>query len=462
MQEPSTGGAPPDYGPAGEARLRAFVEDATRGRIVRFERQVRWRPAWFVDVERDDALLRLHLRGDRGGDVAIFPDLKREADVIEVLGAHGIAVPRIHGYCAEPPCILMDALPGTRRVADAASDAERRAVARQYIAEVAKMHRVPTAAFAAKGLAVPHGARDIALAGLGAYLPHYRRTKSRLEPMLEFVIGWLRRNVPTHRTRAAFIQFDSGQFLFEHGRLTGLYDFEFSMVGDPMVDLATMRMRDNYEPLGEDFPTLCRLYEEFSGEPVDHDVLDFHTLQFATLGTMQFTGTVGAGRAGDEHAVYLEFDLALRQVILQAFGALTGTALPAEPPLGEARRAHPTLAKLADALARIETPDALQRSHKEAADRLVEWLAREHAHGAEIRASDLADVSSLLGRRFADWPQAEAALEDHVRSAGADEDEALLRLFAAMEGRRMHAFAGTRIGRSAANVHLPPTRPAKT
>ena len=51
------------------------------------------------------------------------------------------------------------------------------------------------------------------------------------------------------------------------GNPVPIYDFEFSMIGDPMVDLATMRMRDNYEPLGESFPVLLQLYEEFSGEP---------------------------------------------------------------------------------------------------------------------------------------------------------------------------------------------------
>src|SRR3546814_1530905 len=68
-------------------------------------------------------------------------------------------------------------------------------------------------------------------------LPHYKRTKRKPEPLLEFVIGWLRRNVPTHRNKASFIQFDSGQFLLKDGKMTGLYDFEFSMIGDPMVDI---------------------------------------------------------------------------------------------------------------------------------------------------------------------------------------------------------------------------------
>lgn len=448
-----------DYGADGQARLRAFVEHATGGKVVRMERQVRWRPAWFVDVERGGELMKLHLRGDRGGDVAIFPELKREADVISVLGEHGIAVPRIHGYCSEPPCILMDALPGTRRVADAASDAERRTVARQYIAEVAAMHRVPVESFVARGLHLPQGAREIALVGLGAYMPHYLRTKSRPEPMLEFVIGWLKRNVPTHRSRASFIQFDSGQFLFQDGRMTGLYDFEFSMIGDPMVDLATMRMRDNYEPLGESFPVLLQLYEEFSGEPVDHEVIDFHTLQFATLGTMQFTGTVGAGRPGDEHAVYLEFDLALRQVIVQAMSGLTGIRLPLEPPLSEHTGNNAALlAKLADTVSRIETPDKLQQSRQEAADKLIEWLQRTDAMGTELDARNLHDISTLLGRRFDNCCAAEAALERHVQEAGPEHDETLLRLFATMEARRMHVFGPTRIGRSATQVHLPPTR----
>src|SRR3546814_11013013 len=111
----------------------------------------------------------------------------------------------------------------------------------------------------------PETAEDIALVGLHAYLPHYKRTKRKPEPLLEFVIGWLRRNVPTHRNKASFIQFDSGQFLLKDGKMTGLYDFEFSMIGDPMVDIATMGMRDSIEPLGSPLADLCRHYEEEIG-----------------------------------------------------------------------------------------------------------------------------------------------------------------------------------------------------
>jgi len=90
--------------------------------------------------------------------------------------------------------------------------------------------------------------------------------------------------------------------------MTKLYDFEFSMIGDPMVDIATMGMRDSFEPLGAPLPELIRYYEEATGEPVDHDAVLFHVLQFSLLGTMQFAGTVGTPKPGDPHSVYLMFD----------------------------------------------------------------------------------------------------------------------------------------------------------
>ncbi|MDB5885916.1 MAG: aminoglycoside phosphotransferase [Polaromonas sp.] len=449
----------PDYGEAGEAKLRAFVLEVMGGTIIAMTRQVRWRPAWFIDVERDGQLLHLHLRGDREGDVAIFPELRREADVISVLGEHGIKVPRIYGFCQDPPCILMDAVPGSRNMAEAESDAQRSAIARDYMAEVAAMHRLPVEPFVAKGVHLPQGAKEIALVGLDAYMPLYRRTKSRPEPMLEFVIGWLRRNAPVHRTKAAFIQFDSGQFHFKDGKITGLYDFEFSMIGDPMMDIATMRMRDSVEPLGDGFPLLCRHYEEFSGEKVDHAVVDFHTLQFATLGSMQFTGTVGVPQPGDAHSVYLEFDLALRQVMLLAMSALTGVSIAPEPLAKERRGDNAALlAKLADTVARIETPSALEAARKDSADQLIEWMVRSDAMGAEMRTRDLADVSALLGRRIEEWPEAEAALEAYVLAAGPEQDSRLLQLFGAIEGRRLKLFGPTRIGHSATHVRLLPTQ----
>jgi aminoglycoside phosphotransferase (APT) family kinase protein len=450
---------PTPYTDAGAAKLQAFVEQTTGGAIIRMQRMVRWRPAWFVDVLKDGQTHHLHLRGDREGDLSIFPDLKREADIMQVLARHFIQVPHIHGYCTDPPAILMDHLPGTRDMAEMATDAQRRAIAREYIQAVAQMHALPLAPFAEIGLRIPQGAEDIALAGLHAYLPHYQRTKSKPEPFLTFVLGWLRRNVPQHRTRPAFIQFDSGQFLFQNGRMTGLYDFEFSMIGDPMVDIATMRMRDSVEPLGDSMAAICRQYEEFSGEHIDDAVVEFHTLLFAALGTMQFAGTVARGKPGDQHAVYLLFDLSLRQVMLLAMSALTGITLKPEPKLHDREGANQSLiAKLADTVQRIQPASPLDDATKDAAAQLLEWLACADALGPEANQADLHDIAKFLGQPFDTLAQAEAALEAYVTAAPPLQDEPLLHLFSAIEGRRMQQFGQTRIGHAATHVVLPPLR----
>src|SRR3546814_19089265 len=108
---------------------------------------------------------------------------------------------------------------------------------------VGRMHSRPVEPFVAVGMHRPETAEDIALVGLQAYLPHYERTKRKPEPLREFVIGWLRRNVPTHRNKASFIPFDSGHFLLKDGKMTGLYDVEFYMIGEPTGDFETMSMR---------------------------------------------------------------------------------------------------------------------------------------------------------------------------------------------------------------------------
>jgi aminoglycoside phosphotransferase (APT) family kinase protein len=448
-----------DSDAADEEALRRYIEKATGGRVIGMTRQARWRRAWYADVEIDGASVPLYVRGDRMSDVMPFPDLKREADILSALEAQGVLTPHIYGYCQAPSAIVMAAVPGSRNVAEAADDEERRSIGRQYIEEVARMHRVDVAPFVAAGVDLPRSAEDIALAGLNAYYPLYQRVKKKPEPLLEFALGWIKRNAPRHRTKRSFIQFDSGQFLFENGKLTCLYDFEFAMIGDPMADLATMRMRDSYEPLGDEFRNLCRHYEEASGEPVDDVALIYHNVVFALVGTMQFAGAVAAPQSGDPHAVYLEFDVALRRVLVIILAEAMGVEIePPSPPTDAVQPASPLLAMLADAVAQFPAQDDVQKMRKEAADQLVEYTARDQQYGAAFDRQTLDEAAEILGERHDDWPSLDAALERYVQNAGPEEDERLLRFFHRQAVRNVQLYGPTRIGHSAQNVHLPPIR----
>src|SRR5690606_5669530 len=97
-----------------EDKLRARIEELTGGKMIAIERQIRWRPAWFADVEKDGEILHIHVRGDRESDVLPFPDLKREADILATLEKHGIPAPHIYGMCDDPNAIIMEAVPGSR------------------------------------------------------------------------------------------------------------------------------------------------------------------------------------------------------------------------------------------------------------------------------------------------------------------------------------------------------------
>lgn len=440
-----------------EQKLQSFVEAVTGGRVISMERQVRWRPAWFVNVERAGKTLHLHIRGDRNSDVLPFPELKREADILQVLEAHGIPVPHVWGVCPDPSAILMDAVPGTRDVSRAASATERRSVARQYAAAVAAMHKIPVEEFVKRGLELPRDAAAIALAGITAYGPLYAKTKKKPEPLIELALRWLHANVPRHRTRAAFIQFDSGQFLFDGGRLTALYDFEFAMLGDPMTDLATMRMRESYEPLGAELHELYRDYAAAYGEAIDIPVLRYHNALFATVSCMQFAGAVADPQPGGPHAVYLEWDLALRRVLIKILAECTGVSVPTvTAPTDSGAQGAAVLRMLQDAIEQIDCPAGLPQAHKQSALQLVEYVQHSAATATQMNRLACDEAAEFLGRSYVDVREREAALERFVQSARPEQFEMLLQYFARQIERQVSIFGGTAIGGSAAHVALAP------
>jgi aminoglycoside phosphotransferase (APT) family kinase protein len=440
-----------------EQKLQIFVESVTGGRVISMERQLRWRPAWFLDVERAGEVLRIHIRGDRNSNILPFPELKREADILQVLEAHGIPVPHIWGVCTNPAAIIMDAIPGTRDVSHARNDAERQSIASQYAAAVAAMHKIPVDAFVQRGIELPQGAEAIALAGLNAYFPLYAKTRKRPEPLIEFALRWLKSNVPRHRTRAAFIQFDSGQFLFEGGRLTALYDFEFAMIGDPMTDLATMRMRESYEPLGVELRDLYRHYEEAYGEPIDVPVLRFHNALFAVVSCMQIAGAVADPQPGGPHAVYLEWDLALRRALIAILAECMGVRVSTViAPHGMGAPPPALLRMLHDAVGQIDCPPGMSRNQQQSALGLVEYAQRMATAEADMNRLSDEEAAGFLGRHYSDAHEREAALELFVQSAKADQFEMLLQYFARQIERQVLVVGSTAIGGSAARVAFSP------
>ena len=206
----------------------------------------------------------------------------------DLLEAHGVPVPHAYGLCDDPYALVMDRLPGNVDLS-VADDAERERLLDDYLEILARIYDIPLSAAADAGFALP---ADSAATALGGF---WRRMEALYEPAMEklpadpvavFLRRWMRDNVPQDRlTAARFITYDSFQFMFEDGRITGLLDFEHAHVGDPMMDLAALRVRDTIKNIGELSETAAR-YEAITGIAIDHDVVEYHTVLYNALSVL--------------------------------------------------------------------------------------------------------------------------------------------------------------------------------
>jgi aminoglycoside phosphotransferase len=396
--------------PSAAARVEALVG----GRIVAAESQARWRPAWFLEVEKPSGeRVSVYFRGDRGVEQhGVYP-LEHEYEVLRVLEAHGIPVPHIHGFCDEPRGIVMEKAPGRANLATAVDEAERRAVLDHYIEILVAMHRIPLAAFAHLSLPLPATPEALALGDLPRWERSYRARKKQPEPLIEFVLRWLHENTPRERSRATFLAGDAGQFLFEAGRVTRVIDLELAYLGDPLADLAGMLSRDLSEPLG-DLSRGFRRYGELMGEPVDLPTVLYHAVRFAIVTPLATAPLTQAPPPGLNYVQYAGWGLVYGRGALDALAQREGIALEAPAlPEAEATRASPAFAH---AVALLERP--AQKSYEaDVSLRLAQHLAEVDRRGPRLEALDLAEASALLGRRVTSWSEADAALEAYVLAA---------------------------------------------
>ena len=404
----------PERAPEEWRRAFAWIERELGGSVVRAERQPRWRPAWLLNLERDGETLPLYFRGARVEVDDGAAALGYEMRIFEVLAAHDIPVPRIYGLCPDPSGIVMERCAGRANLASARDDAEREAVVDHYIEILARVHRIDVAAFEAVGLHRPKDSEELALADFDSWEQRYRAAKQRPEPAIEFLVRWVRRNLPRASRPVAFICADSGQFLFEAGRVTTLLDLEIACLGDPVADLGGLRSRDLSEPLG-DLSRAIRCYEAQSGEAVDREVLDFHTVRFALVTPLAVAGLVAAEPPGIDLVQYLGWYLVWTRSALEVVANRLGVELAPSNASVDTRSS--------DAPARSESDGGgFARYRESAAARLATYRERQQAMGPGLDAEDLDDVSRFLGRGFTSCADADRVLEEWVLAAGPERE----------------------------------------
>jgi len=411
-------------------RAFGYVEQRVGGRIVGAERQARWRPAWFLDVEGDDGQVRsVYFRGARGEAENGVAQLRHECRCLQLLERHGVPVPHVYGFCEEPEGIVMDRVAGRFNLATARDEAERVAVRNHYVEILARIHALPLDDFVAAGIAPLGGERELAMGDLPQWVAAYRKARVRPEPGIEFLLDWLERNVPSGRTRASFVVGDSGQFLFDEGRVTGLIDVELAYIGDPAHDLGALLSRDLSEPLGDLDDALAR-YERESGEPVDRRVVQYHAVRFGLVTPLATAAIVARPPRVADYVQYLAWYLVYQRCSMEIVAHLEGVEIaPAELPAEGASPWQTAHDALHERLGAFDAGDGYRAYQFDALARLAEYLRRADRYGADLLAADLDEASQLLGARPTDLAACDAQLEALVARNRGEHDAALLRYF---------------------------------
>src|SRR5581483_7590542 len=256
------------------------------------------------------------------------------------------------------------------------------------------------------------------------------------DPVAEFLRRWMRDNVPPGRHAAArFIPYDAFQFMFDGGRVTGLIDFEHAHVGDPMMDLAALRVRDTIKNIGELSDTAAR-YEKLTGVAIDHDVVEYHTVLYNAISVLSTGPPLADPLRGTDWLSYLAWYVNGARWAFECIAEIRGYRLaPVAVPEARPSRHAPALRHLVNGLRALsaETDGDYELA---GLGRVATHLKRVDEVGAAIDAADLEDLSRVLGYR-PDPTEAEAELLTLVATAGPEREEELVRLLDARM-QRMH------------------------
>src|SRR3954453_22336773 len=251
------------------AELQAWIAECCGGDVTDLTRGIVRREAYLATVRgTDGATKKVFVRAGRDDDIANRTDVVvSEARLTELLGEQGLNVARVHGVSPDLGAAVYGWVDGEAEVEDTAPDTQQRLL-EQYAEFLGSLHQLDPDALGVDWMARPTSPEDCALAHAEAIWGQMGGVA--VEPLATFGIHWLRRNVPHEVDRISILHGDAvvGNFLYVDDRMTGVLDWEWAHLGDPMEDLGSMCMHAGFHPAGH-LPDVLRHYEAKSGIPVD-------------------------------------------------------------------------------------------------------------------------------------------------------------------------------------------------
>jgi len=430
--------------------ITEWVEQNLNGQVLKIERQVRWRPSWFVETDVHGDLLKLYFRGDKD----VGTSLSNEYQIMRVLEANDIPVPRLYGWCDQPRAIVMAQVEGEPYVGGADRDERLRSLIMDYIDVLVRIHSIDVEQFVNAGLTRPTSMEEAIWSCISQFEAAYDAANVGPQPLLEFLRTWLKRNMPPNRGRLAFLTADAPQFIFQGNQITAIHDFEAGFLGDPAFELAAMRPRDTVEPSGPLWPYF-KHYMALSGDEIDKSVIGWHTVAACTRSLLSLQPTFVGTLPHPAYTEYLSMLTANRRDALLAMAEMLCIKLQ-EPPVltRQPTRAAPALDNLVELL--DSWPDrSLSDPYRLVQTTSLAYYARRVDElGRAIEDADMRDIAHVLGHMPKTRADADAELETIVKVADSHRDQEFLQLFYGLSVRDRWLLEGL-----PGIIHISPLQP---
>ena len=206
----------------------------------------------------------------------------REAQVYRAIAGLDIRAPKLIAEHPDIQAILTDRAHGIAEFRRLKDSAVKQSIAAEVMQDLARLHARGTQAVALDGGGSGPRIADHVRAELAIWRAMYDET-GQPDALLDLAFRWLDEHIPDPDGPVALVHGDAGpgNFLFEHGRLTALIDWELAHLGDPMEDLAWFSMRCVMEPV-PDFAASIEAYERAAGQAVDRARILYHRALVST------------------------------------------------------------------------------------------------------------------------------------------------------------------------------------
>ena len=383
-----------------DPELTAWVESTIGGAITEYRRTTSGgsRTTYLVDIERDGVTLPIVVRVEgQGSFTGTELTLTREAEAYRALSRAGVLVPALLGVRSDGSAIILERLDGTDDLRSLEAD-ERSCVMDHFITVLCDLHSLDTTSLDLPGYARPataqqHAQLDIEMwQRLGAAVED-------LDPLIAFAGAWLHSHAPVAVQRTCFVQGDTGpgNFLASQGRVTGLVDWEFAHLGDPVDDVAWVLMRSSGGLA--DPSEIIASYEKQSGLAVDPTSLAYYSLavQYRCAITTSLAVAGGGARGWAPYLLVTQRYLAgiaagLCRITETADAEPFEPASPASPRSALYDRLLDDVRAAVKSIEDIEVREATRNSQI-----LVHLLRAADRYGAELDVAEHADAQATFG-----------------------------------------------------------------